>query len=75
MHIDARDLELHDLLNKLKEILASSRGCDVDIEILVNSTTDTKKITAFVSMSGCSTDIDKKNNYYIIHVKGNICCA
>jgi hypothetical protein len=75
MHIDAREIELNDLLTRLKDVLTSQRGCELDIEILVNSAHDAKKIKSFVSMSGGITQIDKMNNYYIIHVTGNICCA
>ncbi len=75
MKIDARDLDLQELFIKLKEVLASKLGCDVNIEILINTLADTKKITAFVSMAGCRTEIDKKDNYYIMHVKGTPCCA
>jgi hypothetical protein len=75
MQIDARELDLKDLLAKLKEILSSKYGCNVSLEILVSKAADVQKITAFVSMSGCKTNIDKKNNYYIMHVEGIPCCA
>jgi len=75
MQIDARELGLEELLKQLKEILASQRGCDVDIDILLRTKRDEKKITAFVSMSGCAAHIDKKDNYYIMHISGTICCA
>ncbi len=75
MHIDARNLELHDLLTEFKDALSSNRGCAVDIEVLASTENHAKKVAAFASMSGCSTKIDKKNNYYIIHVKGNVCCT
>ncbi len=75
MQIDARKLGIEELLRKLKEILASQHGCDVDIDILLSTTEDAKKITAFVSMSGCTAHVDKNNNYYIMHISGTICCA
>jgi hypothetical protein len=75
MHIDARELDLKDLFIKLKEILASKLGCEVSIEVLVNTSDDAKRLTAFVSMSGCRTEIDKKDNYYIMQITGIPCCA
>ncbi len=75
MHIDARDFELQDLLKKLKDLLASSRECNMDLDILVKTVSEAKKIKGFVSMSGCSTEIDKKDNFYIIHVRGVSCCS
>ncbi len=75
MRIDARDINTQELFIQLKEILSSKFGCDVHIEILTNTPADIKKITAFVSMSGCNTEIDRKEEYYIIRVKGIPCCA
>ena len=74
MDIDARELETHEVLNKLKEIMASSRECALFVDIMVRSDSNVKKITAFASMSGCTTGIDKKDDYYIIHVRGIPCC-
>ncbi len=75
MHIDARELESHDLLIKLKEILSSNRECNMSIDILVKTVSDAKKIIGFVSMSGCTAEIDKKDNFCIIHVRGIPCCT
>lgn len=73
--IDARNLELKELFMKLKEILESELGKDVFIEILINTFTDIKKIKSFVSMSGCQTDAEKKDGYYIVRVTGTPCCV
>lgn len=75
MRIDARKLDLQDLLKQLKDILSSKRGCEVSIEVSINTVSDAKRVKAFAAMSGCNTDIDKKDNYYIIHVKGISCCT
>ncbi|MBI4683470.1 MAG: hypothetical protein HY757_10285 [Nitrospirae bacterium] len=75
MQIDAREFESHDSLKKLKEILSSNRECNLSIDILVKSVSDAKKITGFVSMSGCTAQIDKKENFCIIHVRGIPCCT
>ena len=75
MKIDARDLDSKELFIKLKEVLASKRGCEVHIEIMINTVAETKKITAFTSMSGCKTEVNKENEYYIVYVRGIPCCA
>lgn len=75
MQIDARELEITELLKKLKEILSSQRCGEVNVDLNVKTAADAKKIEAFASMSGCSTKIDKKDNYYLVHVKGNPCCT
>jgi hypothetical protein len=75
MLIDARKLKSQELFLQLRDILGSKRGCNVQIEILINTLKDTKKVKAFVSMSGCNTNVEKKNDYYILHVSGTPCCA
>lgn len=73
--IDARNDNLQDLLKRLKDIMASTRGSDMEIDILVTNGSDAKKVQGFVAMSGGRTKIDKKDNSYIIHVTGRLCCA
>lgn len=73
--IDARNEEVQDLLKKLKEVLASTHGADMEINIFVKNASDAKQVKGFVTMSGGKTKIDKKDTFYIIHVKGNVCCA
>ncbi|UCD34496.1 MAG: hypothetical protein JSU90_09370 [Nitrospiraceae bacterium] len=76
MQIDARHLELVQLFKKLKELLDAGRGeQEILIDVLVNTASDANKVKTFVSMSGCGTEIDKKDNLYIIHVKGFPCCT
>ncbi len=75
MHIDARALETHELVLKIREILAAGHGNDLNIEILISTKAEAKKVTAFVSMSGCKSEIDKKDSYYIMRIKGTPCCA
>ena len=75
MQIDARKQGPQDLMTELKGILASKHGCNVSIDIILDTTDDAQRITSFVSMSGCKTEIDKKENYYIMHVTGIPCCA
>lgn len=75
MHIDARELALQDLLTQFKEILSANRECFLTMDILVNTVSDANKVKGFASMSGCTAEIDKQENYYIIHVTGNPCCS
>ena len=75
MHIDARELGLQELLKQFKEILSSSRECFLTLDIMVNTASDAQKVKGFATMSGCTAVIDKKDNYYIIHVTGNPCCS
>ncbi len=73
MQIDAREIETKDVLKKLKTIMESQCG-ELDIQILLSEMAEAKKVHAFVSMAGCKTDIDKKEDYYIMRVWGNPCC-
>ncbi len=75
MRIDGRELGSNDLLNKLKQMLSSNRECRISVDIMVNSVSDVQRVTGFVSMSGCTAEFDKKENYYIIHVRGFPCCS
>jgi len=75
MEIDARELDMQDLFKKLKENLSCKCGSDVSIDILLNTTEEARKISAFVSMSGCKTEIDKKGECYIMHISGTPCCS
>ncbi len=73
--LDANKNTLESILLKLKEILASKYGSEVSIKVLTNSKADAKKVKAFVSMSGCQTNVDEKNECYIIYITGSPCCA
>jgi hypothetical protein len=75
MYIDARGLDVLDLMKKLKELFDSSRGKDVNIEILIEKETDKKKIKSFVAMSGCRATIEEKEDRCIIIVRGIPCCT
>ncbi|MDH4028821.1 MAG: hypothetical protein OEU95_08325 [Nitrospirota bacterium] len=75
MEIDARELDMQDLLKKLKENLSFKCGCDVSIDIMLNTTEETRKVSAFAAMSGCKTKTDKKGEYYIMHITGTPCCS
>jgi hypothetical protein len=75
MHIDARSLDVQEVLSKLKELLSSACGREVDIEITINSLSEAAKVKAFATMSGCRTEVAKKGECYIIYIKGIPCCT
>lgn len=75
MHIDARSLDIQELLSKLKELLSSACGHEVDIEMTINSLSEAKKVKAFAAMSGCRTEVAKKGECYILSIKGIPCCT
>jgi len=73
--LDVNTQSLENIFLKLKEILASKLGSEVSIKVLTNSQADANRVKAFVTMSGCQTTIDKKDECYIIHITGSPCCA
>ncbi len=75
MHIDARNLDSKELLSRLKDYLASKHGGEVDLEVIVNSGPEFKKAKSFAAMSGCRTEVIKKDGYYIMHITGSPCCT
>lgn len=75
MNIDARELDLKELFQKLKQILASKLGEDVFIEILIQNQRDVKKIQSFAALSGCQTSVEKKEGYFIVQITGSPCCV
>jgi len=75
MEIDGREMDVQELLKKLKDIMSSKRECFLAIDVLVKAMSDAKKITGFASMSGCTATIDIKEDYCIIHVRGIPCCT
>jgi translation initiation factor 1 (eIF-1/SUI1) len=76
MTIDARGIELKELFARLKEILSTDGRCgDVCIEILLDTLDAAQKVRAFVSMTGCQTEIKEKEGRYVLYVTGNPCCV
>lgn len=74
MIIDAREIALKELFIKLREFMKSRCGEDIAVDVLTGSYSDSKKVTAFASLSGCQTSTEKKAEYYIVHISGNACC-
>jgi len=72
--IDARQFTSKELFKRLKDTLASQRGSDVFIEVLTDTREMAKKIEAFVSMTGCQTESEKKEEFYIVRITGSPCC-
>ena len=75
MHIDARLLDIQEVLAKLKELMSSACGRELDIEITMSSLSEANKVKAFAAMSGCRTEVEKKGECYIIVIKGIPCCT
>jgi len=75
MKIDARKLDQQELFARLKEILSKKDCGEISIEIMAGTSAEANRIKAFASMSGCRTGIDKKDDCFIIHLKGNPCCT
>jgi hypothetical protein len=73
--LDARGLDLQDLFKQLKEILAMNRGSEVCLEVLLDIHADAAKVKSFVSMSGCMARVEKKGEYYVVHIYGTPCCV
>ena len=75
MVIDARELESRELFLKVRGILAERCGREIDIEVLLSTSRESKKLKAFASMSGCRTSIREKDGFFIAHITGNACCV
>jgi hypothetical protein len=75
MKIDARALDLRELFQTLKEVLATKLGEDVFIEILIQKQSDVKKIQSFAALSGCQTSVEGKEGYFIVRITGSPCCV
>jgi hypothetical protein len=73
--IDAREIELFDLFLQLKEMFAAQCGLEVDLDILVGTLRDSKKVSAFAAMSGCQTETLKRDDFYLVRITGSICCG
>ncbi|MBC8412800.1 MAG: hypothetical protein ISR96_10835 [Nitrospira sp.] len=72
---DSKETALRDIFLQLKDILVTKLGKEVDIEIMVYTPGEAKKVKTFASMSGCRIEIDKLESYYIIHITGSPCCV
>ncbi len=75
MTVDARTLDSKELLMRMRDLLADHCGREVSIEVFLSGERDTKRLRAFVSMSGCLTTVEQKEGYYIVRVTGSVCCA
>jgi hypothetical protein len=75
MIVDARTLDTRELLLRMRDVLADHCGREVSVEVFLSSDRETKRLKAFVSMSGCQTIVEKKEGYYIVRITGSVCCA
>lgn len=73
MFIDARGLGHPEPLQKLKKALSSQCATDVFIKIIVDTQEYAKRIQGFAAMSGCTTKLEGKDGYWVVHIKGGTC--
>lgn len=73
MVIDAREIGLHEILTKLKQIFEEYREKEIDIKILIKTQSDGKRIKAFAAMSGYNANVEVKNGYFSTHITGISC--
>lgn len=75
MVIDARRTDSRELLLQLRSILSDYCGRDVFIDIQMNTLAEAKRARGFASMSGCSIAIEEKEGYFLVQIRGNVCCV
>jgi hypothetical protein len=75
MILDARTIDMRELFAQMRDLLADHVGQEVSVEVFLSGERDTKRLRAFVSMSGCQTIVEQKEGYYIVHITGSVCCA
>lgn len=73
MVIDAREIGPQEILTKLKKIFEEYREKEIDIEILIKTQSDAKRIKAFATMSGYNANVEAKNGYFSTHITGISC--
>ncbi len=75
MIVDARTLDSRELMLRMRDLLANHCGREVSVEVFLAGERDTKRLRAFVSMSGCQTVVEEKEGYYVVRITGSVCCA
>jgi hypothetical protein len=75
MTVDGREISLTELFLRLKELFDAQCGMDVDVDVFVGNFRDSKKVSAFAAMSGCRTDLAKREGFYIVRITGSVCCG
>jgi hypothetical protein len=73
MIIDAREIGPHEILSKLKKMFEEYREKEIDIEIIIKTQSDAKRIKAFAAMSGYNANVEAKNGYFSTHITGISC--
>jgi len=67
---------VHEVLLELREVLKANCGAEeVFIDVLLATMRDAKRVRAFMSMSGCSTNIDKADGHFVVRASGRACCV
>ena len=75
MLIDAREIELQELFVKLREIMCTSSGEEVMVDVLITDCSASRKVTSFASMSGYRTSVENKGEHCVVHISGYACCV
>lgn len=75
MTFDARGKKHPEPLKEIREYVTSNCRGPIDFKILVDSHEYAKTISAFSEMSKCQTDVEKKDNHYVISVTGDSCAC
>lgn len=75
MLIDAREIELQDLLVKLREIMYESLGKEIMVDVLLKDDSDCRKVTSFAALSGLRTSVEKNGEARLVRISGSACCV
>ncbi len=73
MIIDGRGIQIEETLKKVREFLNTRCSLEDAVEVLLSSTEDAKKVKAYVSMTGCITEVKKIDDHYSMIVSGGTC--
>jgi len=73
MQIDTRGLKHPEPLKKIKDVVSSMCTNYVDVEVLVDTCEYGRTVKGFAEMTGCETEVEKKDDYCIVRIKGGSC--
>lgn len=71
--IDGREMQIEDVLKKLRDFLGSRSSLDEPVEVLVRTREDAKKVKGFASMTGSTTKFTQHGGYCSLLVSGGSC--
>ncbi len=73
MTIDARDKAHPETLRQIRQHFAANCTGHVDLKVLVQTHAYAMIINDFASMSKCDSNIEKKDDHFIINISGDSC--